>query len=49
MSMKGIAALILVSARPLHEAPGSGQARQAGPSLRPELAIVPNLSQSPQG
>ena len=30
----------------LRQAPDSGQARQAGPSLRPELAIVPNLKHS---
>jgi putative transposase len=30
----------------LNQAPGSGQARQAGPSLRRELAIVPNPNHS---
>lgn len=30
----------------LRQAPDSGQARQAGPSLRPELAIVPNPKHS---
>ena len=30
------------------QAPGSGQARQAGPSLRPGLAVVPKLSHQTQ-
>ena len=30
----------------LRQAPDSGQARQAGPSLRPELALVPNPNHS---
>ena len=28
----------------LRQAPGSGQARRAGPSLRPELASVPSAN-----
>lgn len=31
----------------LRQAPGSGQARQAGPSLRPELAAVPTTNHNP--
>jgi putative transposase len=31
----------------LRQAPGSGQARQAGPSLRPELASVPQTNHKP--
>jgi len=31
-----------ICAELLRQAPGSGQARQAGPSVRPELASVPS-------